>query len=117
MVQLLMNKKLYVGNLPLSAEVEQLQALFGQGGRQVVSVHILADKKTGRSRGYAFVDMATVEDAMKAMDALHGRDFMGRTMSVNEAREPAHHEQGTGAPNVEGLAERITRGRARRGDS
>ena len=111
-----MNKKLYVGNLPLSAEAEQLQALFSQDGRQVVSIHILADKKTGRSRGYAFVDMATPADAVNAMDALNGRDFMGRTMSVNEAREPAHHETG-GAPSVEGLAERIAKGRARRGDT
>ena len=115
MVQLLMNKKLYVGNLPLSAEVQQLQALFGQDGRQVVSIHLLADKKTGRSRGYAFIDMATTEDAVKAMDALNGRDFMGRTMSVNEAREPTHHES-SGAPEVSQIAERIARGRARRED-
>lgn len=82
-----MNKKLYVGNLPFSAEENQLQALFGSDGRQVASVRILNDKETGRSRGFGFVEMASPEDAQKAIDALNGHDFMGRPMTVNEARE------------------------------
>ena len=82
-----MNKKLYVGNLPFTAEEEQLQALFGGDGRQVTSVRILQDKMTGRSRGFGFVEMATEADAQKAIDALNGHEFLGRPLTVNEARE------------------------------
>ena len=84
-----MNKKLYIGNLPFTAEETQLQALFGSDGRQVASVRILSDKITGRSRGFGFVEMATPEDALKAIDALNGHDFMGRPLTVTEAREQA----------------------------
>src|SRR4051812_46957323 len=91
-----MNKKLYVGNLPFSAEEGQLEALFGGDGRQVASVRILSDKETGRSRGFAFVEMASSEDAQKAIDALNGHDFMGRALTVNEAREQAPREAGSG---------------------
>ncbi|MFZ9595207.1 MAG: RNA recognition motif domain-containing protein [Bdellovibrionia bacterium] len=97
-----MNKKLYVGNLPFSAEEGQLQALFAADGRQVTSVRILSDKITGRSRGFGFVEMATAEDAQKAIEALHGHDFMGRPLTVNEAREesrdhgPRHPSSGRG---------------------
>jgi RNA recognition motif-containing protein len=89
-----MNKKLYIGNLPFSAEEQQLQALFSADGRQVTSVRILNDKATGRSRGFGFVEMATLEDAEKAIEALHGHDFMGRPLSVTEAREQAPRTEG-----------------------
>lgn len=82
-----MNKKLYVGNLPFTAEESQLEALFAADGRQVASVRILSDRDTGRSRGFGFVEMATPEDAQKAIDALNGHEFMGRPLTVNEARE------------------------------
>src|ERR1700745_3623347 len=91
-----MNKKLYVGNLPFSAEEEQLQQLFGADGRQVASVRILQDKMTGRSRGFGFVEMATPEDAQKAIEALNGHDFMGRPLTVNEAREQEPRSGGGG---------------------
>lgn len=91
-----MNKKLYVGNLPFTAEETQLQALFGGDGRQVASVRILSDKATGRSRGFGFVEMATPEDAQKAIEALNGHDFMGRPLTVNEAREQAPRSGGGG---------------------
>lgn len=84
-----MNKKLYIGNLPFSAEEGQLQALFGADGRKVVSIKILSDSVTGRSRGFGFVEMATHADAQSAIDALHGHEFMGRALSVTEARESA----------------------------
>jgi RNA recognition motif-containing protein len=84
-----MNKKLYVGNLPFTAEENQLHVLFGGEGRQVVSVRILNDQATGRSRGFGFIEMANEEDAQKAMEALNGREFMGRPLTVNEAREQA----------------------------
>jgi RNA recognition motif-containing protein len=91
-----MNKKLYVGNLPFSAEEGQLQAIFGEEGRQVASVRILNDRETGRSRGFAFVEMATSADAQKAIDAINGREFMGRALTVNEAREQAPRNEGFG---------------------
>ena len=82
-----MNKKLYVGNLPFTAEEAQLQALFGSDGRQVSSVTILSDKVTGRSRGFGFVEMSNADDAQRAIEALSGHEFMGRPLIVNEARE------------------------------
>lgn len=91
-----MNKKLYVGNLPFTAEESQLEALFGSDGRQVASVRILSDRETGRSRGFGFVEMATPEDAEKAIQALHGHEFMGRALTVNEAREQAPRTGGGG---------------------
>lgn len=91
-----MNKKLYIGNLPFSAEESQLEALFGSDGRQVASVRILTDRETGRSRGFGFVEMATPEDAQKAIDALNGKEFMGRPLTVTEAREQAPRSGGGG---------------------
>jgi cold-inducible RNA-binding protein len=91
-----MNKKLYVGNLPFSAEESQLQALFAGDGRQVASVRILSDRATGRSRGFGFVEMGTPEDAQKAIEALNGHDFMGRPLTVNEAREQPPRSGGNG---------------------
>jgi RNA recognition motif-containing protein len=91
-----MNKKLYVGNLPFSAEESQLMALFGNDGRQVASVRILSDRETGRSRGFGFVEMATPEDAQKAIEALNGAEFMGRPLTVNEAREQPPRTGGGG---------------------
>ena len=87
-----MNKKLYIGNLPFTAEENQLKALFGADGRQVVSVNILIDKMSGRSRGFGFIEMASPDDAQKAIEALNGHDFMGRPLTVNEAREQAPRE-------------------------
>jgi hypothetical protein len=91
-----MNKKLYIGNLPFTAEDSQLLALFGGDGRQVTSARILQDKMTGRSRGFGFVEMATPEDAQKAIAALHGHEFMGRPLTVNEAREMPPRGEGGG---------------------
>src|SRR6185437_322932 len=82
--------------LPFTAEENQLQALFGSDGRQVVSVRILNDRATGRSRGFGFVEMASPEDAQKAIEALNGHDFMGRPLTVNEAREQAPRTGGGG---------------------
>ena len=82
-----MNKKLYVGNLPFTADENGLRDAFGADGRQVSSVKIMMDRETGRSRGFAFVEMATPEDAQKAIQAMHGQQFMGRPLTVNEARD------------------------------
>ncbi|HLD99843.1 MAG TPA: RNA-binding protein [Bdellovibrionota bacterium] len=96
------NKKLYVGNLPLSTEEHQLHSLFAKDGRRVVSVKIFSDRKTGHSRGFAFIEMATTQDALGAIEALNGRDFMGRPLAVDQAREGtekrSHHPRRTGRP-------------------
>jgi len=78
---------LYVGNLPYSADEEQLKTLFSEGGRQVTEVRIVTDRDTGRPRGFAFVEMGSQADADAAVNALNGKDFGGRALTVNEARE------------------------------
>ncbi len=84
-----MNKKLYVGNLPFTAEDAQLTALFGADGRQVTSVKVMIDRETGRSRGFGFIEMASPDDAQRAIEVLNGKEFMGRALTVTEAREQA----------------------------
>ncbi len=81
-----MSTKIYVGNLPYTCDQEQLKALFGEEGRVVEDVAIITDRTTGQPRGFAFVQMASATDAAKAIEALHGKSFGGRTLTVNEAR-------------------------------
>ena len=80
-----MARKLYVGNLPFSAGEQELQELFAGAG-QVESVNIVRDMATGRARGFAFVEMATEDDAQSAISKLHNAQFGGRNLTVNEAR-------------------------------
>lgn len=80
-----MAKTLYVGGLPYSSSEEAVKSAFSQAGN-VTSVKIVIDKMTGRSRGFGFVDMATDEEAQAAIDMWHGKEFEGRTITVNEAR-------------------------------
>jgi len=80
-----MGTRLYVGNLPFSTTTEELQALFGEAGATSV-VEVVQDKFTGRSRGFAFVDMADQSGADKAVQMLNGYDMGGRALVVNEAR-------------------------------
>jgi RNA recognition motif-containing protein len=80
-----MARKLYVGNLPFSAGEQELQELFASAG-QVDSVNIVRDNATGRARGFAFVEMASDEDAQNAITKLHNAQFGGRNLTVNEAR-------------------------------
>jgi RNA recognition motif-containing protein len=80
-----MSKRLYVGNLPYSATEEQLTDLFGRAGR-VESVRVMRDMATGRARGFAFVEMATEDDAQRAIHELHEHQMEGRPLVVNEAR-------------------------------
>src|SRR4051812_13559636 len=98
-----MTKKLYVGNLPFGADEAQLKIHFGGDGRQVTSVKIMMDRETGRSRGFAFVEMGTPEDAQKAIQVLNNKDFMGRPLMINEAREqPPRPGGGFGGPRPGG---------------
>jgi cold-inducible RNA-binding protein len=80
-----MARKLYVGNLPYDTGEQDLQSLFASAGT-VESVNVMRDMATGRARGFAFVEMASDEDAQNAIDTLNNRDFGGRNLTVNEAR-------------------------------
>ena len=75
--------RIYVGNLPYKCTEEELKNLFGQHGA-VNSVKLISDRETGRSRGFAFVDM---ENGQAAIDAINGKDFGGRALKVNEAKD------------------------------
>ena len=78
-------KRIYVGNLSFSTTKEGLEAAFGAHG-QVSSVAIILDRDTGRSRGFAFVEMPNDGEADEAISAMNGVDLDGRTLTVNEAR-------------------------------
>jgi RNA recognition motif-containing protein len=89
-----MGTRLYVGNLPFDTDESQLRALFQEGGRQVSEVKIITDRDTGRPRGFAFVEMGSQSDADAAVNTLNGREFGGRMLTVNEAREQAPRRGG-----------------------
>ncbi len=91
-----MAKKLYVGNLSYSTHDEDLREAFSKIG-EVVSVTLITDQATGRSKGFGFVEMATDEDAQKAIAALNGTSFMERTITVNEARPKTDRPRGGGS--------------------
>jgi RNA recognition motif-containing protein len=78
-------KQLYVGNLPYNATEEQIRAVFAAYGN-VSAVRMMMDRETGRFRGFSFVEMDD-SDALKAVENLDGKDFGGRNLRVNEARE------------------------------
>lgn len=80
-----MAKRLFVGKLPYEATNNQLEEVFSQVG-QVVSVNVITDKFTGQSKGFAFVEMKTDEEANQAIQKLNGYSMNGRTIVVNEAR-------------------------------
>ncbi|QQG37637.1 MAG: RNA-binding protein [Candidatus Kaiserbacteria bacterium] len=92
-----MAKKLYVGGLPYATTDSELKDAFSQAG-SVSSAVIIMDKMSGRSKGFGFVEMTSDEEAMKAIDMWNGKDFGGRTLTVNEARpmEPRRDFRGGG---------------------
>ena len=77
--------RLFVGNLSYQTMENDLQDYFSQAG-VVTSVNLMLDKVTGKSRGFAFVEFATAEEANKAVEQLHNKEFQGRTLTVNVAR-------------------------------
>jgi len=89
-----MGSKLYVGGLPYSATEQQLNDLLGAQGT-VASARIIADKFTGQSRGFGFVEMSSDAEAKAAITALNGSDMGGRTLTVNEAK-PMEQRSGGG---------------------
>ena len=91
-----MGRKLYVGNLPYETGEADLQALFERAGT-VETVKVMRDMATGRARGFAFVEMATDEEAQKAITELNEYQLGGRGLTVNEARpKPAYSGGGGG---------------------
>jgi cold-inducible RNA-binding protein len=78
-------KRLFVGNLSYQTMENDLQDYFSQAGA-VTSVNLMLDKVTGRSRGFAFIEFATSEEASKAVEQFHNQEFQGRPLTVNVAR-------------------------------
>jgi RNA recognition motif-containing protein len=77
--------RLFVGNLSYQTMENDLQDYFSQAG-VVTSVNLMLDKVTGKSRGFAFVEFATAEEANKAVEQFHNKEFQGRALTVNVAR-------------------------------
>ncbi len=90
--------KIYVGNLSFDTSEDALRTLFAQHG-SVESVKLIADRDTGRPRGFGFVEMSNA-DASRAMQSLNGKEFEGRALKVNEAQEP--NRSGGGRPGGNG---------------
>jgi cold-inducible RNA-binding protein len=90
-----MSRKLYVGNLAYATTEADLEGLFSASGA-VESVRVMRDMATGRARGFAFVEMASDEEAQAAITATHGASFGGRTLTVNEARPQTPRTGGFG---------------------
>eukprot|EP01047_Picozoa_sp_COSAG01_P021176 COSAG01_NODE_1222_length_11150_cov_2.405755_2_plen_93_part_00 len=85
------NKKLFVGGIPFAATEESITEFFEEAGT-VDSVKIITDRETGRSRGFGFVEMASEEDAQKAINALNETEMEGRKIVVNQAKEKPRNE-------------------------
>ena len=83
------NTKLFVGNIPYSTTEQDLKTLFERSGAKVESVRVITDFDTGRSKGYAFVEMATGDEADRAIKDLNNYNLNGRSIVVNEARPRA----------------------------
>jgi RNA recognition motif-containing protein len=95
-----MSTKLYVGNLSFNTSVGDLEKMFGESGT-VQSTNIIEDRETGRSRGFAFVEMSSDEEAKAAITALDGKEIDGRNLKVNEAK-PQEKRNGGGGGNYGG---------------
>ena len=90
-----MGRKLYVGNLSYQVDSSELQQLFGQFGN-VESAEVIADRETGRSKGFGFVQMSTDEEANAAIEGLNGKEHGGRALTVNEAKPKENRGGGFG---------------------
>jgi RNA recognition motif-containing protein len=90
-----MGNKLYVGNLSYNTSSSDLEQLFGQHGT-VQSAEVIADRETGRSKGFGFVQMGSDEEAQAAIAALNGQEHDGRALTVNEAKPREDRPRGGG---------------------
>ena len=91
-----MSTKLYVGNLSFNTTAQDLETMFGESGT-VVSASLIEDRETGRSRGFAFVEMSSAEEATAAIAALDGKEVEGRNLTVNEAKAREERSGGGGS--------------------
>ncbi len=92
-------KKLFVGNLPYTANETEVQNFFADHGVTVDPVTVMRDRFTGQARGFGFVEINDDGVAARAVEECHGKDLMGRTLVVNEARPMAPREGGGGRPH------------------
>ena len=90
-----MSNKLYVGNLSYGATEDSLKSVFSEHG-SVVSVKIVVDRETNRSRGFGFIEMKSAEDAQSCIDALDGQEVDGRAIKINIAKERTDSRGGGG---------------------
>ncbi len=90
-----MSRKLYVGNLSYNVSGSDLETLFAPHG-SVRSAQVIADRSTGASKGFGFVEMSTDEEASAAIAALNGKDHDGRALTVNEAKPKTERPGGGG---------------------
>lgn len=92
-----MGKKIYVGNLPFSIDSDGLSTLFAQFGT-VESAKVITDRETGRSKGFAFVEMSTDDEAANAIEGMNGKEHGGRQLNISEAKpqEPRQNRGGFG---------------------
>jgi cold-inducible RNA-binding protein len=96
-----MNTKLFVGNLSFNTTENDLQDAFAAHGT-VVEANLMTDRASGRPRGFAFVTMASPEEAKKAIDAMNGATLDGRNLTVNEARPKEERSGGGGGGGYRG---------------
>ncbi|MBI5251500.1 MAG: RNA-binding protein [Desulfomonile tiedjei] len=90
-----MSIKIYVGNLSFDSSEADLKGLFATYG-EVVSAKVITDQFTGKSRGFAFIEMSNREEGLKAIQALDSNDFGGRSLKVNEAKPKTDSRSGGG---------------------
>src|SRR5262245_7161341 len=90
-----MGKRLYVGNLSYSVDSSELESMFSAHG-SVQSAEVVSDRMTGRSKGFGFVEMASDDEAQKAITALNGQQNNGRALTVNEAKPREERPRGGG---------------------
>jgi len=95
-----MSTKLYVGNLSFNTSSQDLEALFAESGT-VQSANVVEDRETGRSRGFAFVEMSSADEAQAAITAFDGKEIDGRNLKVNEAK-PRENRGGGGGGGYDG---------------
>ncbi len=105
--------RLFVGNLSYQTGENDLQDYFAQVGA-VTSVNLMMDKVTGKSRGFAFVEYASADDAQKAIEQFHNKDFQGRSITVNVARPREERPRGDRFNGGGERRERFDRGGERR---
>ncbi len=110
-----MAKKLYVGGLPYATTDVELKDAFAQAG-SVASATVIMDRMTGRSKGFGFVEMSTDEEAQAAMEMWNGKEFGGRTLTVNEARPMEERPRGGGGGGYRGGNDRGGYGGGGRGN-